>query len=117
MSYSFQTETVEKDQVQDAILDAVRGQSLASAESGQASFVGDHVEAVMAAVGPLVQAAGRPEDQVKVRVVGHANVDHAPQEGWADEQIQVTIEVVPAAGPVETFPTPEEAEAQEADET
>jgi hypothetical protein len=61
-----------------------------------ADAIGDHVAAVQDAVSRLVEAIGRDEDSVAVHVQGHANPDHAPRAGFADEFISVRVEARPS---------------------
>jgi len=53
--------------------------------------------AAMSAVAMLLDAVGRPADDVYVSLSGHANPAHGPRDGWADECIRITIEARPTA--------------------
>jgi hypothetical protein len=55
----------------------------------------DHLVAALVVVDRLAEAVGRPEDDIAVSVSGHANPDHAPAEGWADEAISITVAARP----------------------
>jgi aldehyde:ferredoxin oxidoreductase len=45
----------------------------------------------------LARVVGRPGDDVRVSMTGHANPDHAPRQGWANEMITVTVSAHPSA--------------------
>lgn len=57
--------------------------------------------AAMNAARALLDVVGRPEDEVSVSLSGHANPDHGPRDGWANETITITVRAHP--------PTPSEA--------
>lgn len=50
--------------------------------------------AVARAVRDLAAAIGRPEDEIAVEVIGHANPGHRPVKGWSNEFIQLTVRQV-----------------------
>lgn len=56
---------------------------------------GQQFTAAMNAVRALVDAVGRPEDEVSVSLMGHANPGHGPREGWANETITITVRAHP----------------------
>jgi hypothetical protein len=68
-----------------------------------APVVGDYIKAEQAeqfeaakkAAAALAEAVGRPDDEVQVTMVGHANPEHAPQQGWSPEAITVTVVAKP----------------------
>lgn len=43
----------------------------------------------------LAEAVGRPGDDVRITLSGHANPDHAPRPGWAEEMITVSVSARP----------------------
>lgn len=55
----------------------------------------DHLRAIGDALRALYPVVGRDEDQIKVSVSGHSNINHAPSDGWADEMITITVSVSP----------------------
>jgi hypothetical protein len=57
----------------------------------------DQFEAAVDAARALAKAVGRPEDEVYVTLSGHANPEHGPRPGWADEMITVSISARPKA--------------------
>jgi hypothetical protein len=50
-----------------------------------------HLTAVADVVGHLAAVVGTDEDFVDIHISGHANPNHQPAEGWADEFITVTV--------------------------
>jgi hypothetical protein len=50
----------------------------------------EHVAAIDEALNALAPVVGR-QGKYRVNVSGHANPDHTPLEGWADEFITLTI--------------------------
>lgn len=44
----------------------------------------------------LARVVGRPDDHVRVSMTGHANPNHAPRDGWANEMITVTVSAHPS---------------------
>lgn len=57
----------------------------------------EHLVAALGCVHDLVDAVGRSDDDVFVSVSGHANPDHAPRGGWADEVITINVTAKPPA--------------------
>jgi hypothetical protein len=55
----------------------------------------DQLEAAKVAAGVLAQAVGRPDDDIRVTVSGHANPEHGPRDGWASEMITVSVSARP----------------------
>jgi hypothetical protein len=54
-------------------------------------------EAAVVAAQALAKVVGRDGDTVHVSISGHANPDHAPRDGWANEMISVTVSANPAS--------------------
>jgi hypothetical protein len=54
----------------------------------------NHLRVVAEVVPALVAAVGTDDDHVHISISGHANVDHKPADGWADEFVTVTVGVV-----------------------
>jgi hypothetical protein len=44
----------------------------------------------------LARVVGRPGDHVRVSLTGHANPEHAPRDGWANEMITVSVSAHPS---------------------
>lgn len=61
--------------------------------------VGDHVAAVLTALSDLAKTCGLDTDEVGASVSGHANPSHAPVDGYAPEQISISIYVSPVPKP------------------
>lgn len=57
----------------------------------------DQYEAAQLAAQLLAKAVGRPGDEVSVTLGGHANPDHAPRQGWANETVTVSVSARPKA--------------------
>lgn len=53
-------------------------------------------EAAVEAAKALAEVVGRPGDAVFVTLSGHANPGHGPRDGWAHEQISITVVARPA---------------------
>jgi hypothetical protein len=51
----------------------------------------DQFSVALEAAKKLAEAVGRPGDEVRITLSGHANPDHAPSVGWADEMITVSV--------------------------
>lgn len=90
MSYSAQVD------VDKATINADLDHALAGIPGNDVDHVKDHVAAIHTAVEHLAGVVGRPEDPLYVSISGHANPDHAPADGWADETITVSISARPA---------------------
>lgn len=54
-------------------------------------------EAAVQAAKALAEVVGRPGDEVIVTISGHANPDHAPRPGWANETVTVSVSATPPA--------------------
>lgn len=100
MSFSFDLVAIKGDSDDDredlrqalvAAADKARTESGSDAESE----TGQLLEAAVQTALRLAAAVARPEDRIAVTVTGHANVDHAPREGWADEYLTVTVNRIP----------------------
>lgn len=63
----------------------------------------DQVKAAQKAVAALIKAVGPKDSLYYVNMSGHANPNHEPVPGWANETITITVSVSP---PV-SLPTPE----------
>lgn len=57
----------------------------------------DQEQAAAFAAAILAHSVGRPTDDVVVTMSGHANPDHAPTPGWADEFVTITVTAKPSA--------------------
>jgi len=55
------------------------------------------LDAAIEAARSLAKVVGRPTDRVVVTMSGHANPDHAPRSGWANECITVSVTACPPA--------------------
>lgn len=51
--------------------------------------------AAVEAAKALAEVVGRVDDLVYINLTGHANPDHAPRDGWADETITITVSAAP----------------------
>lgn len=94
MSYNF-TATAPKAELAQAV--RVAGQeSVDVQEDAVKPAVQDHVDAAAWAAAQMatVMQPG-DEDAVRVNVSGHANPDHAPREGHANEFLTVTVFTAP----------------------
>lgn len=90
MSFSFSEGPIHKQQIPnlDFLPPAnVDGSNPGVDEANQAI----HVALIVAS--ELAKVCGRPDDLVNISIVGHTNYAHAPDEGWADEAITVSIMV------------------------
>lgn len=54
---------------------------------------GDQFDAAKAAVAGIIAsgAVGDPKGKFEVAMSGHANPDHAPRQGWANDQVVISI--------------------------
>jgi hypothetical protein len=68
---------------------------LQSAPAGVDQSQADILAACEQAAEIIAAALGRPADRIRVTISGHANPDHEPCAGWADEFAQVSVVVVP----------------------
>lgn len=62
----------------------------------------DHLTAALVVLDRMLEAVGRPEDDVIVSIIGHANPDHAPAEDWANEQLTISVTARPVTTDKET---------------
>lgn len=100
MSWGTGVHTIDKDQI-----GSLEAPAANNDPDAQASQDEQFAEALLVAQ-ELATVIGRPHDQVSVSLSGHANTDHAPHPGWADECITISISARPAPA---DEPTPEEA--------
>ncbi len=75
-------------------IETIVGQPQTSPDDVGASYR-DHLAAAIEAASILASAVGRDDDQITVNLSGHANPDHAPCRGWADEFIQISVSARP----------------------
>ena len=66
----------------------------------------DHLTAALTVLDRILEAVGRPEDDVSVTIAGHANPGHAPREGWSGDQLTIIVMAKAAAAAPEQAPTP-----------
>lgn len=93
MSWNARSEgPIDRDQIADIVL------TPQPSPDGVGPFSFDQQAAAVEAAALLARACGRPGDQVYVSLSGHANLDHAPAAGWADELITVTVSAAPPKG-------------------
>jgi hypothetical protein len=59
----------------------------------------EQVAAAKAAAKWMLGATGRDNDDVSISLYGHANPDHGPRDGYSNETITVTVNVVVPAPP------------------
>jgi hypothetical protein len=88
MSWSARTDAVAKDAI---ALDEPPLSDVVEVEQ-RAQF-----EAAVEAAKALAAVVGRPSDAVIVTLNGHANPDHGPRAGWANETITVSVSAIPAS--------------------
>lgn len=94
MSYSF-TVTAPRGDLRSKLDEAVAVVERSETDANEERH--EHLVAALGCVHDLVDAVGRPEDDVFVSVSGHANPDHAPRGGWADEVITINVTAKPPA--------------------
>jgi hypothetical protein len=93
VSYSFSAPAATRGSLKSDL--AAAGEAAVTSATDATVAVTDHVDKIREAVEILASAVGRDVDGVAVHVNGHANPDHAPREGWADEMITVSIRALP----------------------
>jgi hypothetical protein len=93
MSYGTDT-TAPKTDAGDAIAAKIADYTLSGPGEAEAR---EHLAAAAEAGKILAAVIGTDDDELVVRVSGHANPQHKPTEGWADEFVQVIVARVPPA--------------------
>lgn len=106
MSYSFATTGGPKNTIGDQIAEAFEryvdtpqddfGRRLEDLAWWPKDEVRDHIKAAIVVAEALAATVGRPGDHVVVTVAGHANPQHAPAEGMANESCYVNVSAVTA---------------------
>lgn len=92
MSYSLSA-TAPRNEIRKALADEIA--KIEQTDTRVFDERNDHLTAAMVVVDRLLEAVGRPEDQVTVSITGHANADHAPAPDWANEFLTITVNAVP----------------------
>ncbi len=90
MSWQLSIADVDKSEISDLSPDPQ------TAPEGCEQAAAEQIDAVLEALENLAGVVGRPGDKLIVSLSGHANPDHGPCEGWADERISITITAHPA---------------------
>jgi hypothetical protein len=102
MSYSLSSRTAAD--INDQI-DEYLATTVADSDNQPTTEVTDHLTAAKQAIATLAAAIGRPDDELVVTISGHANPDHAPRDGWADEFISISVSVRRPDAPAPSNPT------------
>lgn len=102
MSYSITipaTEQIELIKAVEGILADHHATVITPSDNQPTEEVGEHLVAIREAVEAIACVLGRPGDKISVTISGHANPDHAPAEGWANEMINISMNVTDVQRP------------------